>query len=153
MDQCPSSCHISSRLITGCTSKALQNILPPSVLSTTGEPLGRSSPILALTYSEAHSINLPNFVPLWKPVYEISAARNRRFSYKVHHRMTHMYRGTRPEFTKTKPRLQNFVDFGDGVTDKNTHKNTKRCLRIPRGDKKLRLCLKVPEVLVLTTER
>jgi len=152
MDQCPSSCHISSRLITGCTSKALQNILPPSILSTTGEPWAEvrrswhwhtAKTTLSICQISSRYENLCTRYLLPEIVDLVTKCITEWL----------MYRGTRPEFTKTKPRLQNFVDFGDGVTDKNTHKNTKRCFRIPRGDKKLRLCLKVPEVLVLTTER
>ena len=50
--------------------------------------MGQSSPVLEIMYSKVQTNNLPNFVPFWQPVYEIS---------------------------------ENFMDFVDGVTDKQTY--------------------------------
>jgi len=46
-----------------------------------GDLLGQNSPISAMMYSKAPSINLPNFVPFWQPVYEISSAELRGFRW------------------------------------------------------------------------
>jgi len=54
--------------------KALQ-FLQPSVFWRPRGPPCRISLVLALMYSEAHSINVPNFVPFWKFLYEIPAAK------------------------------------------------------------------------------
>jgi len=45
-----------------------------SILAPQGDPLCRVSLVLALMYSNAHSINVPNFVPFWKFLCEIPAA-------------------------------------------------------------------------------
>jgi len=55
--------------------KSVTNFFTPfSILASQRRTLGQSSLISALMYREAASINLPNFAPLWQPVYEISAA-------------------------------------------------------------------------------
>ena len=41
--------------------------IPFSIFAPLRDPLGHSSPILALMYSKALSINLPNFVSFWNP--------------------------------------------------------------------------------------
>jgi len=72
MHQCPWLRQISSRSAKRCTRKALQFF---HILQYFGAPtgsLGQSSLISALMYSKAPSINLPNFVPLWQPIYALS---------------------------------------------------------------------------------
>jgi len=68
--------------------KALQFFLHPSVFWRPRGTLCQNSLILALMYSKAPSINLLNFVPLWQPIYEISAAKLRWFRWNVTDRPT-----------------------------------------------------------------
>jgi len=57
------------------TRKALQQCSPFSILPPQKEPLGQSLPISVI-------IKVPNFVPFWQPVYDISAAERRWFRWK-----------------------------------------------------------------------
>jgi len=71
--------QISSHSAKRCTRKALQKFYTLHYFGTPGESLGQTSPISVVMYMKAPSIKVPNFVPFWKPVYELAAAKVRRF--------------------------------------------------------------------------
>ena len=54
-------------------------VTPFSIFATHGDPLAKVHQSWHYMYRKAVSISLPNFVSLWQPVYEISAAELRRF--------------------------------------------------------------------------
>jgi len=59
--------------------KSVKMFTASSILAPQGDLLSQSSPILAMVCSKTPSIKLLNFVPIWKPTCEISAAKIRRF--------------------------------------------------------------------------
>jgi len=68
-------CQMSLHSAKRWTRKALQNFFTPfSILAFQRNHLGQSSPISALMYNKDQTINVPNFIPFWQPVYEIPPA-------------------------------------------------------------------------------
>ena len=84
MYKCPLSCQISSHSAKQCMTNVLQIFytFQYSGKFVQRDPLGQSSPILAVMYNRAPSINLLNDVPFSKPVYKTSAAKFRRFCWR-----------------------------------------------------------------------
>jgi len=60
-----------ARSVKRCTRKALQFFYILKYFGALGDSLGQSSLIWVVLYSKAPSIKLPNFIPFWKPSYEI----------------------------------------------------------------------------------
>jgi len=79
--KCP-SCQISSHSAKRCATKALQLFYTLQYFGAPGDSWANVHQSWFRQYSKAPSINLPNFVPLWKPVYEISSAKVRRFRWR-----------------------------------------------------------------------
>ena len=55
---------------------------PFSIWAPQGDLLGQSSQVSVLMYSKTRTTNLPNFVPFWQLVYEISAVELLWFRWK-----------------------------------------------------------------------
>jgi len=123
MHKCPLSCQISSLLVKQCTKKSATNFCTPlSILSPQGTPCAQVPSIWVVTYSKAPSIKLPNFVPFWKHLYEIFAAKVHRFcGWHDWHTHTHTHTHTLTNKTQTvndigcnrfaKPNLNQFRIF------------------------------------------
>jgi len=58
-----------------------KNSTPFIILALEGDLLYQSSPLSVVMCIKATSINLPNFIPFWKPLNEISAAKFCRFHW------------------------------------------------------------------------
>jgi len=69
--------------------KALQFFYTLQYFGARGGP-GQSSPTLAMIYSKAPSISLPNFTPFWQPDYETPAAKVCRFQWQCDWQTTEM---------------------------------------------------------------
>jgi len=74
--------------------KSVTKLYTLHYFGTLGDPLGQSSPIWVVIYSK-----LSNFFPFWKPLYEIFAAKVRRFCSRRDRHMTwHGEDGLRPQW-------------------------------------------------------
>jgi len=75
---------MSLHLTKWCTRNVQKNLPTCEVWHPKGELFGQSWPILEVTFSKAHSINMPNFVPFWQPMCKTSAAKLSWFCWQCH---------------------------------------------------------------------